>query len=145
MTSIVRQFTLTPRTGDRGAASKDGEGSTIEAVNIERGARELALGPPGNLLEDQGANASPQGNDVDLALISCIRASYRGRRVHVGPAPVREEDTMGLYERLLAEAVQESGENPEREERRRRQARKRQRMQAYVNSRRRAVIEEGST
>jgi hypothetical protein len=82
---------------------------------------------------------------VDLALISCIRASYRGRRVHVGPAPVREEDTMGLYERLLAEAVQESGENPEREERRRRQARKRQRMQAYVNSRRRAVIEEGST
>jgi hypothetical protein len=50
---------------------------------------------------------------------------------------------MRLYERLLAEAVQEAEENPEREERRRRQARKRQRMQAYVNSRRRAVIDEG--
>ena len=50
---------------------------------------------------------------------------------------------MGLYERLLAEAVQESGENPEREERRRRQARKRQRMQAYVNSRRKTVLHEG--
>jgi hypothetical protein len=47
---------------------------------------------------------------VDLALISCIRASYRGRHVHVGPAPVREEDTMGLYERLLAEAVQKAEE-----------------------------------
>jgi hypothetical protein len=80
---------------------------------------------------------------VDLALISCIRASYRGRRVHVGPTTVREEDTMGLYERLLAEAVQGSGENPEREEQRRRQARKRQRMQAYVNNRRRAVLDKG--
>src|SRR4051812_1113710 len=50
---------------------------------------------------------------------------------------------MGLYERLLAEAVQEAEENPEREERWRRQARKRQRMQAYVNNRRRAVLHEG--
>jgi hypothetical protein len=50
---------------------------------------------------------------------------------------------MGLYERLLAEAAQEVEENPEWEEQRRRQAIKRQRMQAYVNSRRRAVLDEG--
>jgi multidrug resistance efflux pump len=56
---------------------------------------------------------------------------------------VREEDRVGLYERLLQEAAQEAEENPEREEQRRRQARKRQRMQAYVNSRRRAVLDEG--
>jgi hypothetical protein len=50
---------------------------------------------------------------------------------------------MGLYERLLAEAVQEAEENPEREERRRRQTRKRQRMHTYVNNRRKAVLHEG--
>jgi hypothetical protein len=50
---------------------------------------------------------------------------------------------MGLYERLLAEAVQQAEENPESEKQRRRQAHKRQRMQAYINSRRGAVIEEG--
>jgi hypothetical protein len=55
----------------------------------------------------------------------------------------REEGTMGFYERLLQEAAQEAEVNPEREEQRRRQARKCQRMQAYVNSRRRAVIDEG--
>jgi hypothetical protein len=58
-------------------------------------------------------------------------------------ALVKEEDTMGLYERLLAEAARVAEENPEWEEQRRRQARKRQRMQAYVNSRRRRAATSG--
>jgi hypothetical protein len=56
---------------------------------------------------------------------------------------MRKEDTMGLYERLLQEATQEVEKNPEREEQRRRGAAKRQKMQAYVRSRRRAVTAEG--
>jgi hypothetical protein len=49
----------------------------MEAVSIERGARELALGPGGRLVEDQeGANASPKkGERCALALIERIRAS----------------------------------------------------------------------
>jgi hypothetical protein len=50
---------------------------------------------------------------------------------------------MGLYERLLQEAVQEAEENPERKEQRRIGAAKRQRMQAYVKSRRRSVVHGG--
>ncbi len=50
---------------------------------------------------------------------------------------------MGLYERLLVEAVQEAEENSEGEERLRRQARKRQRMHAYVNNGRRLIAHEG--
>jgi hypothetical protein len=42
-----------------------------------------------------------------------------------------QEEELGLYERLLAEAAQEEKENPGRE--------KRQRMRAYVSSRRRVV------
>jgi hypothetical protein len=72
-----------------------------------------------------------------------MRGRYvRGGSLLVNPL-VRKEDTMGLYERLLQEAAQEAEENPEREEQRRRPARKCQRMQAYVNSRRRAVLDEG--
>jgi hypothetical protein len=51
---------------------------------------------------------------------------------------------LGLYQRLLQEAAQEKEKkNPERTEQRRRQANKRQRMQVYVRSRRRAVTAEG--
>ncbi len=50
---------------------------------------------------------------------------------------------MGLYERLLQEAAQEEvkeKENPERQEQWRRRAHKRQRMQAYIRSRRKPVL-----
>jgi hypothetical protein len=51
---------------------------------------------------------------------------------------------MGLYERLLAEAAQEKEPgDPEQEEQRRWQAHKRQKMQAYINSRRKPVPEGG--
>ena len=50
---------------------------------------------------------------------------------------------MGLYERLLQEAAQEAEENPEREEQRKRRAQKHQRMQAYLNSRRKSVAISG--
>jgi hypothetical protein len=43
----------------------------------------------------------------------------------------RQEEKLGLYQRLLAEAVQEERENPERE--------KHQSMRAYIRSRRRAM------
>ena len=48
----------------------------------------------------------------------------------------RQEEELGLYERLLAEAAQaQEKENPERE--------KHQRMQAYIRSHRGAVTNEG--
>jgi hypothetical protein len=52
---------------------------------------------------------------------------------------------VGLYERLLAEAAQEEKEreDPEQEQQRRRQAHKRQKMQAYINSRWKPVPESG--
>ena len=52
---------------------------------------------------------------------------------------------MGLYERLLQEAAQEEKEreDPEQEEQRRRRTHKRQKMQAYIRSRRKPVPKGG--
>jgi hypothetical protein len=52
-------------------------------------------------------------------------------------APDRQEEKLNLYERLLRETAQKEGkENPEREK-------QRERMRAYIRSRRRAVPEGG--